>query len=166
MWCCMCAKHCATMSRRFLAFAPAPEYSVDQSSSDWARMVCCTIATASSNRWRASSFDGGFESLKFARAIADVAGVRDLRADVIVQIAGEMQDKKAEAVSVGIRLLPELFVAERGRQFADAGGVGGVASVRTEARVEWRSGIFAPSNEKQNAAGLCPAGQPGAAVPT
>ena len=104
--------------------------------------------------------------MKFARAIADVAGVRDLRADVIVQIAGEMQDKMAEAVSVGIRLLPELFVAERGRQFADAGGVGGVASVRTEARVEWRSGIFAPSNEKQNAAGLCPAGQPGAAVPT
>ena len=42
------------------------------------------------------------------------AGLGDLRADVIVQIAGEMQDEVADAVSVGEWIFPELFFGERG----------------------------------------------------
>ena len=65
--------------------------------------------------------------VEFARAVAHVSGLRDLRADVVIQVAGEVQDEVAEAVSVRERLLPELIVGERSGEFADAGGVRGVA---------------------------------------
>ena len=46
---------------------------------------------------------------EFERAVADVAGVRDMRADVVVQVAGEMQQQMADAIAVGIRFGPKLL---------------------------------------------------------
>jgi hypothetical protein len=50
---------------------------------------------------------------KFARAIALVACLRDLRTDVIVEIAGEMQNQMTDAVAVREWIFPELFFCER-----------------------------------------------------
>ncbi len=72
-------------------------------------------------------FGGRIGIIEFARAVANVAGLRDLRADVVVQVSGEVQHEMAEAVAGGVGLAPELGVGERGSEFADAGGVGGVA---------------------------------------
>jgi hypothetical protein len=52
--------------------------------------------------------------VEFAVAIAHVAGAGDLRADVVIQIAGEMQEQVADAVAVGKRLAPKL-VGGKGR---------------------------------------------------
>ena len=58
--------------------------------------------------------------VELARAIADIAGLRDLRADVVIQIACEVKDQVAEAVSVREGLLPELGFGKRRRQFVDS----------------------------------------------
>ena len=52
--------------------------------------------------------------VEFARSVANVASVRDLRADVVIQIAREMEHKVAEAVSEGEGLLPELVFSQGG----------------------------------------------------
>jgi len=65
--------------------------------------------------------------VEFARAIADVAGPRDLCADVVVQIARQMQNQVAEAVAKRKRLLSELGVGKRPSKLTDSGGVGRVA---------------------------------------
>ena len=89
-------------------------------------MVCTTIAIARSQR---STFflRGRIGVVEFTRAVADVTGFRDLRADVIVQVAGEVQDQVPEGVSEGKRFLPELGVGERRSQFTDSGGILSVA---------------------------------------
>ena len=133
-----------------------------------------TIATASSKRFRASSFDGGFGIVEFARAVADVAGLRDLRADVVVQVAGQVQDEVAEAVAEGEGLLPELGVGERRGEFVDAGGVGGVATEENGCKWSFEFGILSPIRGLRCSvirplASRCraaPGGQPRAAVPT
>ena len=51
--------------------------------------------------------------VEFAVAIAQVAGASDLRGDVVIQIAGEMQEQVADAIAVGIRLEPKLVGRER-----------------------------------------------------
>lgn len=43
---------------------------------------------------------------EFLVAVADVSGARDLRTDVIVQVACEVQEQVADAVSVGVGLGP------------------------------------------------------------
>jgi hypothetical protein len=58
-------------------------------------------------RWR-------IRIVEFARSVANVASVRDLRADVVIQIAREMEHKVAEAVSEGEGLLPELVFSQGG----------------------------------------------------
>jgi hypothetical protein len=65
--------------------------------------------------------------VELARAVADVSGLGDLCADVVVQVAGQVQDEMSEAVAEGKRLLPELSTGERRGEFVDASGVGGVA---------------------------------------
>src|SRR5262245_25020508 len=49
-------------------------------------------------------------------AIPHITGACDLRADVILQITGQVKDEMSETVSKRERLLPELLVAERRRQ--------------------------------------------------
>src|SRR5882724_8587068 len=68
---------------------------------------------------------------KFPRAVPDVSRLRDLRSDVIVQIACEMQDQVAKTVSEWERLSPELFIAERPRQLANPAGKLFVAGLET-----------------------------------
>jgi len=59
-------------------------------------------------------FLGEFARLvEFALAVAHVAGAGDLRADVVIQIAGKMQQQVADAVAVGIRLAPKLVSRKR-----------------------------------------------------
>src|SRR5450755_3281181 len=65
--------------------------------------------------------------VKFARAVADISGLSDLRADVVVEIPGEVQHQMSKAVAKGKWLLPEMRVSDWRGQFVDAGGVGGVA---------------------------------------
>jgi hypothetical protein len=77
-------------------------------------MVCCTMAMASSKRLKSLIFRRRIRVIEFARTVADVAGVGDLRADVVIQIAGEVKDQVTEAVALRVGLLPELFVGERG----------------------------------------------------
>ena len=64
---------------------------------------------------------------EFAGAVADVSGVRDLGADVIVQVAGQVQDQVTETVAVRKGLGPELFFNQRRSEFAHARQVGEVA---------------------------------------
>ena len=64
---------------------------------------------------------------EFQRAVADIAGLCDLCADVVIQVSGEMQDEVTEAVSVWERFLPELRVREWSSQFADTSGVRAIA---------------------------------------
>jgi len=52
--------------------------------------------------------------VEFAVAVTHIAGTGDLRADVVIQIAGEMQEQVADAIAVRIGLLPEL-VGRKGR---------------------------------------------------
>jgi len=47
--------------------------------------------------------------VEFAVAVTHVAGSGDLRADVVIQIAGEMQEQVADAIAVRIGLSPELL---------------------------------------------------------
>ena len=47
--------------------------------------------------------------VEFAVAVAHVASASDLRADVVIQIAGEMQEQVADAIPVRIGLAPELI---------------------------------------------------------
>ena len=77
---------------------------------------------ASSKRRKASAFFRRRAIGEFALAVAHIAGARDLRAKVVVQIAGQMQRQMAEAVAVRIRLAPELLLAQRFRQRLHAGG--------------------------------------------
>src|SRR4030081_2080644 len=49
--------------------------------------------------------------VEFARAVANVAGLCDLRADVVFQIACEMQHQVAEAISEGKGLCQNLVFA-------------------------------------------------------
>jgi hypothetical protein len=72
-------------------------------------------------------FRGGIGIIELAGTITDVTGLRDLRADVVVQIAGEMKDEVAEAVAIGKWFLPELGWSDRRSEFANARGVPGVA---------------------------------------
>src|SRR5215469_1096304 len=51
---------------------------------------------------------------KFARTIAHVARLRDLRPDVVVQVSRDVQKQMAEAVAKWKGLAPELLVGERG----------------------------------------------------
>src|SRR5437899_11380172 len=55
---------------------------------------------------------------KFASAVSYVAGVHDLRADVVVQVAGQVQDQVTETVAVGKGVGPELLFGERSDKFA------------------------------------------------
>src|ERR1700683_5346088 len=64
---------------------------------------------------------------EFPRTVTDVAAPRNLRADVVVQIAGQMQNEVAEAVSVGEGVFPKLPVRQGCSQFVDSGSVRGVA---------------------------------------
>src|SRR5579872_2975913 len=57
---------------------------------------------------------------KFERAIANVARFGDACADIVTQIASEMQQQMADAVAVGIGLAPELFGRERRNEYMDA----------------------------------------------
>jgi hypothetical protein len=52
--------------------------------------------------------------VEFAVAVTHVGGAGDLRADVVIQIAGEMQEQVADAITVRIGLLPEL-IGRKGR---------------------------------------------------
>jgi hypothetical protein len=47
--------------------------------------------------------------VEFAVAVTHVAGTGDLRADVVIQIASEMQEQMADAIAVRIGLSPELL---------------------------------------------------------
>src|ERR1700716_295441 len=64
-------------------------------------------------RWR-------IRIVEFAWTVTDVAGLRNLRADVVIQVAREVQNQVAEAVSVREGLLPELGSGKRRRQFANS----------------------------------------------
>src|ERR1700693_1282432 len=65
--------------------------------------------------------------VEFARAVAHVAGLGDLRANVVVQISSEMQNQVSEAVAERKGLLPELVMGQGRGQLANSGGVRGVA---------------------------------------
>ncbi len=109
---------------------------------------------------------------EFTRAVADVASLRNLCADVVIQVAREVEDQVAETVSEGEGPLPELgFGQGRGNSwilFAFAV----YRSARTDESVECKSVmILFPKSRWGNAiplpgTGLRPAGQPRAAVPT
>ena len=60
--------------------------------------------------------------------VADIAGAGDFRADVVVQVASEMQKQMSDAVAVGIRSSPDLIVRKRFEQTED-----GVSFVMVEA---------------------------------
>lgn len=47
---------------------------------------------------------------EFQIAITNVAGLGDLRADVIVEVTGEVEQKVAGAVAVGVGIAPKLLV--------------------------------------------------------
>ena len=52
--------------------------------------------------------------VEFAFPVTHVAGTGDLRADIVIQIAGEMQEHVADAIAIRVRLSPEL-VGGKGR---------------------------------------------------
>lgn len=56
---------------------------------------------------------------EFEVSVSDISRSRDLRADVIVEISGEMEHQMSEAVAERKRLAPELFIAQRIGEFAD-----------------------------------------------
>jgi len=58
--------------------------------------------------------------VELPRAVADVASLRDLRADVVIQVSREVQDQVAETVSEGERPLPELGFGQRRGEFVDS----------------------------------------------
>ena len=95
------------IAKRFSQVTPAPEYGALQSSADCLRIVVFHHFYRFIEVVSASSFVGRFCFREFAGAIADVAGLGDLRADVVVQVAGEMQDEMADAVAVGEWIFPE-----------------------------------------------------------
>src|SRR6266704_526224 len=56
---------------------------------------------------------------EFPVPVAHVSRLRDARSDVIIQIAGQVQHQMPDAVSVGIRFAPELFVRKRVHPFVE-----------------------------------------------
>ncbi len=71
--------------------------------------------------WRTTSarFFGLAAIGEFLVAVADVSCARDLRTDVIVQVACEVQEQVADAVSVGVGLGPELSGRQALRQLVN-----------------------------------------------
>lgn len=65
--------------------------------------------------------------VEFARPVAHISRLRNLRTDVIVQVTCQVKDEMAKAVSVGERLLPELSIGERRSQFVNSCGIRGIA---------------------------------------
>ena len=72
-------------------------------------------------------FAGRIGIFEFLLAVAHVSGIGDLRADVVIQIAGEVQNQMTEAIAVGVGPGPELLLGERRSQFAHASQIDGVA---------------------------------------
>src|SRR5581483_4683140 len=64
--------------------------------------------------------------VKFARPVSDVSGIRDLCPDVVIQIAGQVQNEVTETVSERKWLAPELSVGERRGEFANSCEIGSV----------------------------------------
>ena len=65
--------------------------------------------------------------VEFARAVAHVACPGDLRADVVVQVAGQVQNQVAETIAKEERVLPELGFGQRRGQLAYPGCVRSIA---------------------------------------
>src|SRR4051812_25159530 len=59
---------------------------------------------------------------KLAWPVTHIPRLRDLRADVVIQIASEMQNQVPKAVAKSKWLAPELRITERRSQLADSGG--------------------------------------------
>ena len=60
---------------------------------------------------------------EFQIAVADVAGTGDLRADVIAEVTGKMEDEMADTVGVGKGVSPELLIRQGIDPLVEAGGV-------------------------------------------
>ena len=80
-----------TMASRLRALVPTPEYSRDQSLEDCSRTVLSTIAIAVSNLPQRFFFGRRRSFAELTLPVADIPGIRDLRSDVVVQIAGQMK---------------------------------------------------------------------------
>jgi len=59
---------------------------------------------------------------EFEVAVADIAGFGDTCADVIAEIAGEMENQVAHAVAVDVGIAPELILGERINPLVKFGG--------------------------------------------
>lgn len=80
------------------------------------------------------SFAAGFSEFKLAVAL--ISGIRDLRANVITQIASEMEQEVANAVTVRIRPAPDLVIGKRSQQRVDFLGTGLVVAAEIHPNIE------------------------------